>query len=330
MHCPRLDHFIRINPNGTLTICGHMVTPQVFDDYEQLQSSQWKQQLQKQFLNNIWPVECQRCQQTENLNQHSIRTHAIEYQKKQKLKDYLIVGGVLDNICNSACQFCNSQLSTTIGKLESKTVNVIDNTKKFSGLPLDRITHLDINGGEPSASKNYKAILQNLPPNCTSIRVNTNCSSIIEEIDQLLDKGVHVTVTVSFDGTYLVHDYVRWPITWTKFENNLMAYKCKKIKLNLWTTVNVLNLCDLENIFDYAKEQQIDHDWSLLHDPAELNVKYQNTLTKKYKEVLANSSNPTLKEISKMVAIDENNEAELQTFIAFQDQLRGINFRDFY
>ena len=315
MLCPRLDHFVRFNPNGSVSRCGHMVNAPEFASLEEMDASEWLASVKE----IEWPAECIRCQQTESINQTSIRLNAIKFDKIQSQSDYLTVGGVLDNICNSACQFCNEELSTKIGGLRTKDYPIIDNTNRFWALPQERIVHLDINGGEPSASKNYKAVLKNLPLNVKSIRVNTNCSLIIEELADIVARGVAVTVTVSFDGIGLVHDYVRWPIKWDKFYKNLMQYKSMPVQLNLWTTVNALNISDLPNIFNFVKEHNINHSWALLSIPNELNVKYTNKLT-----IAAKKNLPV--ELARVVAIDRNNEFELLAFITEQDTLRNISY----
>jgi sulfatase maturation enzyme AslB (radical SAM superfamily) len=203
--------------------------------------------------------------------------NAIKFDKLQTKKDYLTVGGVLDNVCNSACLTCDENHSTLIGGLKSKTYNIVDNSNKFWSLPIDRVVHLDINGGEPSYSKNYKHILANLPPSIKSVRLNTNCSTVLEELIPLTERGVQVTVTVSLDGIGAVHDFVRWPIKWEKFYKNLMAYKAMPVKLNTWTTVSVLNVDDLPNIISFAQQHDIDHSYAYLKDPVELDVKNKGT-----------------------------------------------------
>jgi sulfatase maturation enzyme AslB (radical SAM superfamily) len=314
MHCPRLNHYVRFNFNGTVSRCGHMVIPPEFNTLEELESSQWLATIKKEFEQDHWPKECVRCQQTESINSSSIRLNAINFHKLQFQKHYLIVGGVLDNICNSACQTCNENLSTKIGGLRTKDYPVVDNSSKFWNLPLDRVTHLDINGGEPSASKNYKNILANLPKNIRSLRVNTNCSLIIEELADIVARGVKVTVTVSLDGIDTVHDYVRWPIKWNKFYQNLMTYKNMGLhELNTWTTVSALNIGDFNNILAFVKEHELDHSWALLNIPDELNVKYTNTMTEPYADVIPNQ-----------IAVDRNNQQELDQYIQKQNQLRGI------
>jgi sulfatase maturation enzyme AslB (radical SAM superfamily) len=174
--------------------------------------------------------------------------------------------------------------------------------------------HLDINGGEPSASKNYKNILANLPSNVKSVRINTNCSLVIPEIQSLLDQGVEVVVTVSLDGIGPIHDYVRWPIKWEKFYTNLMSYQSMGLtQLNTWTTVSALNIGDLENIFNFVKSNSLLHSWAFLNTPDALNVEYKNSFTEPYNYMFPAK-----------VAIQRNNQDELDSYLARQHKLRGI------
>ena len=297
-----------------------MVNAPEFDTLEQMNASEWLANIKRK--PDTWPKECVRCQQTEQINNTSIRLNAIEFDKTQTRPDYLTVGGVLDNICNSACQSCNQNLSTKIGSLISNDYPKVDNSAAFWRLPLEQVVHLDINGGEPSASKNYRNILKNIPSSVTSVRINTNCSTVIPEIQQLLDKNIHVTVTVSLDGIDRVHDYVRWPIKWNNFEKNLNTYKKIGVQaLNTWTTVSALNIGDLKNIFKYVKEHKLDHSWALLAQPDVLNVKYSNHLTR---------TADVPDELKNIVAQDLDNTVELQLWTCAQDQLRGIKLWDYY
>lgn len=275
MYCPRLDHFVRFNPNGSLSRCGHMINAPEFNSLADLESSSWLQHIKSQFDLDKWPEECQRCEQTERDQTGSIRLNSIELHSQQTTNDYLQVGGVLDNLCNAGCLTCNPMCSTRIGSLTSKVFPIVNNTDPFYSLPQDRILHLDINGGEPSYSKNYKRILQSLPPNLKTLRLNTNGSTVLWELVEIA-KRVDVTVTVSFDGVGAVHDLVRWPIAWDEFYKNLMIYKTMPVKLNLWTTVSVLNVNDLPNIIAFAKEHNIDHSYAYLKYPVELDVNNKN------------------------------------------------------
>jgi len=272
MYCPRLDHFVRFNPNGTVSRCGHMVAPAQFDSLEQMDSSVWLRKIKEQFAQGEWPNECQRCEQVEQESPSSIRIHALALDELETQPDYLQVGGVLDNVCNAACMSCGPDCSTRIGALTSRTFPIVDNSNRFWSLPQERIRHLDINGGEPSYSKNYKRLLSTLPPNLKTLRLNTNGNVVLNELADIAARGIEVTVTVSCDGIGAVHELMRWPIRWETFYQNLMTYKTMPVQLNLWTTVSVLNVDDLPNIQAFAREHGIDHGYAYLKRPYELSI----------------------------------------------------------
>lgn len=272
VYCPRLDHFVRFNPDGKVSRCGHMTAPPRFNTLIDMENSEWLAKIKEKFKSNQWPDECSRCAEIENENKESIRLYSIKLHQKETYKDYLQVGGVLDNICNAGCFTCDANHSTKIGSLSSRNFPIINNFDNFYTLPQEKIIHLDINGGEPSYSKNYKKILKDLPPNLKTLRLNTNCAEILNEIESIVSRGIDVTITVSFDGVGAVHELVRWPISWDIFYKNLMVYKKMPVNLNLWTTVSVLNIEDLPNIINFAKQHRIEHSYAYLKHPWELNV----------------------------------------------------------
>ena len=248
-----------------------MVNAPQFDTLADMESSIWLTKTKEKMSVDIWPSECVRCRETEP---DSIRQYAINLDNTTDQSDYLQVGGVLDNVCNAACLSCNETLSTRIGSLNAREFPVVNNLEKFWLLPQDRIVHLDINGGEPGYSKNYKKVLINLPPNLKTLRLNTNCSTVLHELADISARGIKVTVTVSCDGIGPVHELTRWPISWQTFYDNLMLYKAMPIRLNLWTTVSVLNQDDLANIQAFAREHGIEHSWAYLKQPEQLSVGY--------------------------------------------------------
>ena len=271
-------------------------------------------------------MECFRCQRSEKAKRESIRTNSISRHKMLHpiMNDYLIVGGVLDNVCNSACQSCHSGLSTKIGSLESKDYPRVDNYDVFKKLPQERMIEFDVNGGEPTASKNYKKILKALPHNVKIVRMNTNGSRMIPELEDVLKKNIMVIVTMSLDGIGAVHDYARWPIKWKNYEKTVNAYqalqkKYKLLQLDFWTTVSCLNIKILPDIINFANDKKIPHDWAFLEQPSVLNVKYTNKFTLSAKHVSPNE-----------IAVDKDNSIELEAFIQRQDRLRNISIKDYF
>ena len=324
MNCPRLNHFTRLNQDGSIGKCGHMINAKGFKSFEELDNSEWLNNIKLQMISNKWPEECKRCEQTEKINGESIRTKSIERHKilYPKHQEYLVVGGVLDNVCNSACQTCNAGLSTKIGSLEKNYIKT-NNYNKFFKLPQSRILEVDVNGGEPTASKNYKKLLANLPSKTKIVRMNTNGSRMINEIITLLKKRIMVIVTISFDGIDNVHDYVRWPIKWKNYTKTIEKYKklqeqYKLLKLDFWTTVSCLNVGNLPNIIEYAKNKNIPHAWAFLNTPDALNVKYKNNLTTSAKHIAPDK-----------IAIAKDNSNQLELFIKRQDYIRKININDY-
>jgi len=325
MFCPRLEHFVRLMPDGSVGRCGHMVRGKGFATYQELNDSPWLQKVKDEMARDQWPDECIRCQQSEKVKGESVRTNSIDRHKMLKpiRNDYLIVGGVLDNICNSACQSCSAGLSTKIGSLQSKNYPRVENTEVFKGLPQDRIIELDVSGGEPTASKNYKNILKNLPPNIKIVRMNTNGSRMIDELENVLKKNVMVIVTLSFDGIGAVHDYTRWPIKWDYYKKTINEYqKLQKtyrlLQLDMWTTVSCFNVKTLPDMINFARNKGIPHDWAFLRRPSVLNVRYRNPLTLKAKQISPDE-----------IAVDEDNTQQLNEFISQQDKLRGIDIKDY-
>jgi len=312
-------------PDGNIEICGHMVAQPSFDSLQQLEESEWLKHLKN---SDTLPSECIRCKQEEELGQKSIRNHAFDRHKilKKYHEDYLIIGGILDNICNSACQFCNENLSTKIGSLKfGKYYKLVNNYNKFVELPQDRIIELDINGGEPSNSPNYQNVLENLPQNLKILRINTNCSKFIDNLPSILEKKIKVIVTISLDGVGKVFEYARYPLKWYNFNNVLHRYLALRsesnfLELDFWTTLSVYTIEDFTNIENFAKLVNIPLSYGILHEPDCLSIKYKNPFNNAAKTKLINN------ELQNLTASDKDNSEQLFEYIKVQDKIRGTNF----
>lgn len=338
MECPRLKHYARLNHDGSIGRCGHMVNPKTFKSFDEMESSEWLRTVQSEMAANEWPDECSRCAETEKLNGHSIRLSAIDRHRilYAQNKEYLIVGGVLDNICNSACISCNEELSTKIGSLKSKKYPRYNNYNRLQTFPQQRICEIDINGGEPSASKNYKKLLQNLPPNVKIIRINTNGSKFIEELSTIFNKGIRVIITLSLDGVGDVHDYARWPIKWNNHKLIVQKYLelrnryPKLCSIDAWTTVSCLNVGDLDNIYEYVKSIEIGYQYGLLVNPQPMSIEYSNSFTLKAKEKIKNSKHTMIRNLLPKIACGGDNTKKLKEFLSVQDKMRGINYQTYF
>lgn len=327
MFCPRLTHNIRLAENSMFQVCGHMINAPSFASIENLRNSAWLKNTLNRFSNNEWPDECTRCKEIENSNhQKSVREHSIEAHVKYSEidADYLFVTGILDNVCNSACISCSNENSSYIGKL-SKNVIKINNSNIFNQILADKILVFEITGGEPTFSKLYKETLMSLN-HVKFVRINTNASKFMPEIETLLEKNVEVTITFSIDGVEKVFEYTRWPLKWATTLEVIQKYKnlqtkFENLKLNIWTTLSVLNVNNFSKIKEFSREVDIPMSYGLLHYPSELSVQYKNQFT-----IAAKHSYP---EFDNLVAIGDDNSLLLNTFIKEQDNIRNISIDNF-
>jgi molybdenum cofactor biosynthesis enzyme MoaA len=313
-----------------------MVNPPKFNSWQDMQSSKWLADISEKFNSDIWPNECVRCQDTEAIKQSSIRLDAIKRHSilTKQDSDYIILSGVGDNTCNSACQSCNSNLSTKIGSLHGKNYIKVDNYSIIHRVPLDRVVEIDINGGEPTASTNYQELIDNLPSSVKVLRVNTNGSRVLKNLDNLLGRGIQVIVTLSLDGTGLVHDYVRWPIKWDQYQQTVHEYrsftkKYSNLKLEAWTTLHTLNAANFADILAYCDNIGIGHSWAYLQQPSELNVKYSNRMSAAARDKLLNHHDIRCQEAAKVIATLSDNQLEFDQFVQTQDKLRKIHIGDY-
>ena len=77
MFCPRLDHFVRLNQDGSVGKCGHMIRGKGFESFEALEHSGWLNNIRDKMSKDEWPAECIRCEQSEKTKGESIRTNSI-------------------------------------------------------------------------------------------------------------------------------------------------------------------------------------------------------------------------------------------------------------
>jgi hypothetical protein len=76
---------------------------------------------------------------------------------------------------------------------------------------------------------------------------------------------------------------------YTLKQKTVDQYKQVVPEINFWTTVNTLNVNDIDNILEYANSVKIDHSWAFLVSPDELNIKYTNTYTSRAKDKIKNT-----------------------------------------
>ena len=344
MHCPRLDHFAKILPHyqkknqTVVTNCCVMTNAPLFNSYDEMMSSQWLSTTKKLFSKNQWPAECVRCKEQEEIGVKSDRLQWIDFHQNLLIDhgaDYLTVSMMLDNVCNTACQFCNPHVSSKIASLQKLPLKIRQVGPYEEKLPLHRITQIDLEGGEPSNSKNVKQLLTNLPQQVKTITIYTNARCFLDELVPVAERNIQVRISISLDGVGPVQEYVRWPTQWSEFCQTIEKYKELQIRfpdtvsVTFKTTICALNLVDLPNIINFAEKQNVRHSVSQLAYPRALNISSANSYTIFARKQLEKSPIELCQQFALGTATQKENQQEIDKFIDQQDTLRKISIKDY-
>ncbi len=129
--------------------------------------------------------------------------------------------------------------------------NTVDNVIKN----IDKVTYMNITGGEPLQLPGQYKLLDRIPDEHAKhikLSYDTNLTELSYKkwsIFDYVDKFEELKLGVSCDHYGKREEWIRYPIDIKKFENNLVKAKSIISKLNC--TVSLLNIFDLEEIYNY-------------------------------------------------------------------------------
>jgi len=157
---------------------------------------------------------------------------------------------------------------------------------------------------------------------------------VLDNLEELLKRDIKVIITLSFDGTEKIHEYVRYPVEWEKWDKVVREYKhladrYKNLELGFWSTLNVFTIGDLENMLRYADDVGIGFSYGVLEYPEQMSIRYENEFTKKARATFGKSDILLLKQLEPLIASKYNNTEELVDFMTEQDSSRGISYKDY-
>jgi sulfatase maturation enzyme AslB (radical SAM superfamily) len=220
---------------------------------------------------------------------------------------------------------CSNYASTYIGKLV-KNVVLVDNQDLFHQLPIDKILVFEITGGEPSVSNLYKKSLKSLTNKTKYVRVNTNGSKFIPEIEPLLINGTNVTITLSIDGTHNVFEYIRWPLKWSQLQYNLDKFKQISRYVSVSCTISNLNIFYYAELIDFFKANQIEYLCKQVVSPSYF---APGNLPEEFKQQVLDKNKKYYNEVESFLKFGKVALDKFWQEIDRQDQLKGINIRDY-
>jgi len=183
--------------------------------------------IREEMLKGIKPIECKICYKQEELNEYSWRIKEtinwVEKFKEPNIDEpniqYLDVRN--DPTCNLKCKTCGPWASTLWAKEKNITIKIPNyDLNKYDKKKLKKIY---LAGGEPTFNKSYVEFLDELlvvNPSCEVI-INTNLKVLPDKWKKIISSFKNLTVIISCDATEELGCYVRYPLQWKQFEENV-------------------------------------------------------------------------------------------------------------
>jgi organic radical activating enzyme len=183
--------------------------------------------IRKEMLQGTQPYECSKCYKEESNKESSSRIReTIDWIKKfgepkveEPIIQFLDVRN--DPTCNLKCKTCGPYASTLWAKEKG-----IETTMPKTNLEIYDKTNLKkiyLAGGEPTYNKTYLNFLKELckvNPNC-EVMINTNLKKLPQEWKTIITSFKNLSVIISCDAIKDLGCYVRYPLEWKQFEENI-------------------------------------------------------------------------------------------------------------
>lgn len=187
---------------------------------------------------NEFLPQCSKCELKEKTHKTSLRLTSNQNIPEDIDDSIYKLEVVLDTTCNAACIQCDEYQSSLWRKqLELKDKQYFHIQKEDQidskiqlikdSINLSEVKHFHFWGGEPLLTDTHLKFLKEvIDPSLVSIYYTTNGS--IKPSDALLDIWKQyklVNIIFSLDGLKDMFHYLRWPLTWDKVSENLLAFK---------------------------------------------------------------------------------------------------------
>jgi MoaA/NifB/PqqE/SkfB family radical SAM enzyme len=121
-----------------------------------------------------------------------------------------------------------------------------------------RLRWLNVTGGEPLLHKRFLAALEYLDEcGCTEtleLTLNTNCTTVDEDILERLERFPKLRVALSIDGCGAAYEYIRFPAKWPAVFENAKALtarlKGRVFAVPVVQAYNLTTIADMMRLFD--------------------------------------------------------------------------------
>jgi MoaA/NifB/PqqE/SkfB family radical SAM enzyme len=275
-------------------------------EFTTIQNSDYMRRLRQQFVDGQQPQTCRKCWREERSGRTSKRMHTLDRLKHMladktdwttDAKPLMFLDLKLGNICNLKCRICGSWSSSTfateelanLGPGEDRKTNhhyhmlrqgawPRENPKFWAEIQAvsDQIQYIEFTGGEPFMIQEHFDLLQGLVDRELAggieIHYNTNGTQYPESAADIWRHFKHVEIAFSIDDVGPRFEYQRTGAVWTQVQANIARFKqlrteLPNISLQVCSTVNVFNVCYLEELAEWNLAQGFDYVyWNMMHE----------------------------------------------------------------
>jgi len=189
------------------------------------------------------------------------------------------------NLCNLACTYCNAETSTAWQAIKKIPINHVKNEHdsliQLVARSRHRLKGLSLGGGEPLLQKGLPRLLEQVDPGSVSAMITTNLSVSLADnaVYQILKNWPHVIWMISFDTVKADQfEYVRHGASWAQFVDNIETMKQDKQTIIAHPAYSVYCALDLEPLYEFCFDKQLQIFWCDLSHPYALDIRRQNPM----------------------------------------------------
>ena len=326
--------------------------------FSTIQNSHDMRKLRKQFIDKQKPETCRKCWREERAGRTSKRMHTLD-RLKHMIPDQewtidanplMFLDLKLGNICNLKCRICGSWSSSQFATEELQWLGADEDKKasfhytmlKQGAWPrenpvfwseiegvVDQLTYIEFTGGEPFMIQEHFDLLQRLVDRGIAgnieIHYNTNGTHYPEQGENIWRHFKTVEIAFSIDDVGTRFEYQRTNAVWLEVESNLAQFRELRrhhdnIQLQVCSTVNVFNVCYLEELSHWIDQQMFDFVyWNMLHEAYYFSI---GTLSELAKRVITQRL--------QLAQVSSQHRKEFDRIIDFMNRgasLDGVNMR---
>jgi MoaA/NifB/PqqE/SkfB family radical SAM enzyme len=308
--------------------------------------------IRQDMLNNRRNPQCNKCWKLEDagiLSERQIKNATLDYYtntdiihlydqcvaKENKTVHYQIAAS---NYCNATCVTCDSDASTAWGDLlKQKTSKVSPlilikpNSDKIQ-IDYSAARFIGFKGGESTMIRTHWDIIEKLAEHknvdCCISFVTNGSFDLTDRQKNTLSQFKNVNFNFSIDGVGAVFEYMRYPISWSKINNNISWAHDQKFTVSSTYTISNLNIYYHAQTVKWFKDNDIRYLENVVYTPVHFSPKSLPESIKQ-KIILSSDSELVHSMLDQHSANDDANYQECLKQIQFQDQLKNIRIQDY-